>query len=462
MNLNLRKGWCPGALRPMMARDGLLVRLRITGGIVPADTARSLAELAGAYGNSLFDLSARANLQMRGVRESALPALLDGLRELGLLDATGGGEAIRNIIASPLAGLGSGLDIRPITACLDAALAEDRGLHGLPGKFGFLIDDGGAPSLAHVAGDVRLDWSAAHHAFAIGLGGTRDEATFAGFCAADAVVSCGQDIARKVVALQHAGGLPRRMRSLLHDLGPAAAGLFGTQPDRPFERGADGHDLAGRQTFGEQPVLGLTVPFGRLDAAMLREAATLAEKGFGELRLTPWRTILVPEAGHGRPKVETRRSRPPARHPRPAASVSSGASPVFPGMDGRHKPGHDNSSWAHTAGFITNPTDPRLRVAACAGRDGCARGTTSTHADATALADIAGSLGGEPTPLHVSGCEKGCAKPSRSAVTLVGRDGRYDLVRDGRPGDTPALRGLDLAQVRAALTRNPVRERAPA
>ena len=424
---NLRKGWCPGALRPMMANDGLLVRLRITGGIASAETARVLAELADAHGSGLFDLSARANLQMRGVRSEGLPALLDGLRKLGLLDANAESEAVRNIIASPLAGLRSGLDIRPIVAELDAMLAGDPGLHGLPGKFGFLVDDGSTPTLAKVAADVRFDWSAAYQTFAVGLGGARDEAAFAGFCAADTVASRARDIARKVVTLQDAGRPSRRMRDLLRDLEPAAADIFGTRPDRLFARCADVPDLAGRQMFGDQSVLGLAVPFGRLDAAMLRAAAAVSDRELGELRLTPWRTILVPEARHARPCV-----------------------------------GLDVLGFADTSGFITNPADPRLRVAACPGQDGCARGTTSTHADAAALADIAGILGTEPTPLHVSGCEKGCAKPSRSAVTLIGRDGRYDLVRDGRPGDPPTLRGLDLLQARAALTRGAARERVPA
>ena len=68
-----------------------------------------------------------------------------------------------------------------------------------------------------------------------------------------------------------------------------------------------------------------------------------------------------------------------------------------------------------------------------------------------ALSDLAALIDVEPTPLHVSGCEKGCAKPRRSALTIVGRNGRYDLVRDGHAGDLPVLRGLDVGAVRSAL-----------
>jgi len=52
---------------------------------------------------------------------------------------------------------------------------------------------------------------------------------------------------------------------------------------------------------------------------------------------------------------------------------------------------------------------------------------------------LAGRVNGD---LHVSGCEKGCARPRKADVTLVGRDGGFDLVRGGKPGDVPARRGL--------------------
>ena len=93
----LRKGWCPGAWRPMPAKDGLLLRLRISGGIVAAATLRGLAQAGREHGNGLFDLSARGNLQIRGVRESNLAALIETLDGLGLIDenAFGGGGSQR-------------------------------------------------------------------------------------------------------------------------------------------------------------------------------------------------------------------------------------------------------------------------------------------------------------------------------------------------------------------------------
>ena len=63
------KGWCPSALRPMLSGDGLVVRLRPRGGRLSAAQAVGIAALAKRCGNGLIDLTGRANLQIRGVRE---------------------------------------------------------------------------------------------------------------------------------------------------------------------------------------------------------------------------------------------------------------------------------------------------------------------------------------------------------------------------------------------------------
>jgi precorrin-3B synthase len=60
-------------------------------------------------------------------------------------------------------------------------------------------------------------------------------------------------------------------------------------------------------------------------------------------------------------------------------------------------------------------------------------------------AEVSGATGSGISP-HVSGCEKGCAHPRQAPITLVARDGRYDLIRDGKPSDTPAFRDLSLEQ----------------
>ena len=52
-----------------------------------------------------------------------------------------------------------------------------------------------------------------------------------------------------------------------------------------------------------------------------------------------------------------------------------------------------------------------------------------------------------PGKVHVSGCAKGCAHHAAAPVTLVGGAGRYAVVRNGRAGDPPEIRGLTMRQV---------------
>src|ERR1700736_3433744 len=120
VNAPAREGWCPGALRPMETGDGLLVRLRLTGGILTTKNAHAIAACAIRHGNGLIDLSSRANLQLRGVSAETLPDLTSELADLNLLDPSADAEAVRNVVASPLAGLDPSavLDVRPIVHAL--------------------------------------------------------------------------------------------------------------------------------------------------------------------------------------------------------------------------------------------------------------------------------------------------------------------------------------------------------
>ena len=60
---------CFGALRPMLSGDGLVVRLRLSCGEAPLALAAEIADWADRFGNGLIDLSARGNLQIRGVSD---------------------------------------------------------------------------------------------------------------------------------------------------------------------------------------------------------------------------------------------------------------------------------------------------------------------------------------------------------------------------------------------------------
>ncbi len=153
------KGWCPGALRPMLSGDGLIVRVRPQSATLRLDELAVLADAAGLFGNGHIDLTRRANLQIRGVSEATLPQLHEVIARLGLLDDSPDGEAVRNVMINPLAGIDPTevLDVRSVGDELARLLASEKSLWALPTKFGFIVDGGGIfLNLADQRGDVRL------------------------------------------------------------------------------------------------------------------------------------------------------------------------------------------------------------------------------------------------------------------------------------------------------------------
>jgi precorrin-3B synthase len=406
------RGWCPGALRPMQSGDGLIVRLKLTGGIVDVLLAERIAGWSSRWGNGLIDLSSRGNLQLRGFSIQHLPALHDALAEAGLLDQGETGEAARNVVCSPLAGLDPAavLDIRPIAKSLERRLATDASLNNLPHKFGFAVDDGGLLSIAGVAADILFVASQTVDgpAFTIHLAGA--PRTCLGPCCPETVPDVATALARVFLRLRPYS--IRRMRDLVAAFGMETiareAGLSASSVPQSV-RVAMPDAFLGVHSLGAGAFLGLGLPFGRMTAGDFAElASSAATMGAHDLRLTPWRAILAPVPSIGRARML--------------------------------------SAELERRSFILDPEDPRRRIAACPGAPACKRATTSVRDDAAHLAATFAGVSGSGTVIHVSGCEKGCAHARAASVTLVGRDGRYDLVRNDVASGSPAERGLTLAQ----------------
>ena len=146
------KGWCPGAHRPMMSGDGLVVRVRPRLARLDRAQALCLAALAQRFGSGVIDLTSRANLQIRGVAEADHEALLQELARLHLLDADASLERRRNVLVTPFWHAGD-LTER-LTLALLAALPA---LPELPAKVGFAVDTGAAPLLGGASADVRFE-----------------------------------------------------------------------------------------------------------------------------------------------------------------------------------------------------------------------------------------------------------------------------------------------------------------
>ena len=256
----LRKGWCPGALRPMPAGDGLLARVRVSAAAVLRSTAPRRSPIArrdSAMASSRFPRAPICNFAASREATAGLQRRLD---ELGLLDADAAAENVRNIVASPLA------DIDP-SAVLDvgagrrgaggAASRDDPSLRRLPPKFGFLIDGGGALPLGDVEADVRFEAFRRRGRSSL-RGRARRRRRCRGVVRAARSRRRGGGAGAGVPAPARRANPPRRMRELVAQRGarrfsrPPASPLTAAVRDAP--RRARRGDLLGVHAFGEHCV----------------------------------------------------------------------------------------------------------------------------------------------------------------------------------------------------------------
>lgn len=408
---SLVKGWCPGALRPMETGDGLLLRVRPKGGRLSLAVARGLAALARAHGSGAIDLSGSGNPQLRGVAPEALPALQSGLANLDVLDGDEAGEAVRNIVASPLSDLDPTalIDARPLALVLAARLVSSPTLGRLPAKFRWSIDDGGAFPLGDVGADIGFRAVRIGSDVKLMVEIAKAEGTIPiGTCAPspDAVAETAETVAGLFLSLRSA---PRRMRLATPmercDVAQAARLMGGKAPP-----GLPAASFIGPLSVeGRLIAFGVGLPFGRTNADDLEHLVDAAERaGAKELRPTIQRAIVVPGV----------------------AALEFGA----------HAPrGNAN------AAFLLSPGDPRARVVACTGAPGCSSAKMPTLPLAAEIAALhPGAL------VHVSGCVKGCARRRPATITLVGRADGVGIVRDGAPSDD-AGEIVPLSDLRARL-----------
>jgi precorrin-3B synthase len=259
------QGWCPGALRPMMSGDGLVVRVRPDLGRLTRAQGAGLAAAALAHGNGLIDLSSRGNVQLRGVSEASHPALIEDLRALGLIDADARAEARRNMLVTPFADAAT----YTLARALGVALAEGP---DLPGKFGFAVDTGPQPVLTGVSADIRLERDGAG-----GLILRCDGMPFGAPVTAKAAPMAAVALARWFVA---SGGISEgrgRMAALVAKGGqPEGATVAPALAAKAPEPGL----CAGGALVGFE--------FGQMRAETLGLLA-----GLGDMRVTPWRMLLI-------------------------------------------------------------------------------------------------------------------------------------------------------------------------
>ena len=357
------------------AADGALARIRLPGGMIGAGQLSALAEAADRFGAGTLELTARGNVQIRGISEPQ--AVADAVAHAGLLPSPTH-ERVRNIVASPLSGrVGGRADVRGWVGELDRALQAEPDLARLPGRFWFSVDDGSADvsGLCADAGLHVLDDAAdalSEPEVALLLDGAD---TGVRVCPQDAVAALIA-VARRFVGIR---GNAWRVRELA-DTSPLLTGLDPVA--RTGRRFTTGRAPVGWITQDDGSVaLGAAIPLGVLSARQAQFLAAIE----APVVITPWRSVLVCDL---------------------TEAVADTALRVLAPL-----------------GLVFDETSPWLRISACVGSPGCDRSRADVRAEA-ARAAAAGAGAG-----HYVGCERACGSPLAGPVLVASGEGFQTLDR---------------------------------
>ncbi len=395
------------------AQDSFMLRLRVPGGILTAHQMRGLAAMAAEWGSGRVDITTRANLQIREFQPRDIVRVLNKLHSLGLSSRGSGADNIRNITASPITGLDPTelCDVAPLADALQAYISNSRDLYDLPRKFNVAFDNGGAISVVADTNDigfvavrvgegksvpagvyfrVLLCGITGHKQFATDCGLLlRAEQTVAVAAAMIRVFSANGDRTdRKKARLKYLVDRWGVERFIAETEKRLAFPLIRVAPEEcelrhPIDRA--GHIGVHSQRQEDLNYIGISIPVGRLPVAQLIALADVATQfGSGEVRLTVWQNLLIPNIPSNQLDAALLAIR--------AAGLEC------------------------TAGTVLRGT------VACTGNQGCRYASTDTKAHAVQLANLLDSRFKieQPVNLHVTGCPHSCAQHYIGDIGLLG------------------------------------------
>ncbi len=394
-------------------QDSFMLRLRVPGGCLESRQLHGLAAISETWGCGRVDLTTRANVQIRELRPADIVNVLNALQKLGMRSHGSGADNIRNITASPISGYDEGelIDVQPFADALQNYISNSRDLFDLPRKFNIAFDNGGRISALADTNDIGFVAVRVGEGksvppgvyFRVLLCGITGHKQFASDCGLllrpDQLVAVAGAMVR--VFAEHGDRTDRKKARLKYLIDRWGAAKFleaaeqklafpllrvpaaECEPRGPVDRTA--HLGAHRQAQPGLCYLGVCVPVGQLSAGQARALAAVADRfGSGELRLTVWQNLLIPNIGTQNLGEATEAVR--------AAGLDDTAGSVLAG------------------------------TVACTGSRGCRFAATDTKLHAVELArslDAAFTLE-QPVNLHVTGCPNSCAQHYIGDIGLMG------------------------------------------
>jgi precorrin-3B synthase len=398
--MRVGENFCPGVLHAVPAKDGLLIRIRVPGGLIEANQLTTIADLSSAFADGTVEITSRANIQLRAIRRQNLERLVEKISLAGLLPSPQH-DRVRNIVSSPIAGLDTEefIDPRPLIRQLDQRLREESVFAELHPKFSFAIY-GGARRFSHDTEDLSLE--------AVNFNGSPYLRLSIGGVASRFVVTCGDAVdcmleaARMCITLANEFGLPVRSRRVL-EVPRAMQRILGSLSSRPtpFPHPTPAPSVV-------EPLLGIfpttradrvsiapSVPLGRLTAEQAHSLAEATRESEGDLRLASWRGVVL-------------------------GSVPKSEADTVVGR-------------LHSMGLSCEGRDGFRGIAACAGSVGCEASLADVRGDAASLAKrLLRSAVLPGWTVNLSGCDKQCARRHGATAELIANPSGYTLKIQGQ------------------------------
>jgi ferredoxin-nitrite reductase len=399
-------------------KEAFMARLRIPGGQLKTFQLREIARVADELTTGYIQITTRANFQIRLIQPKDTPEVLRRIQSVGLHTRGAGADNIRNITCNPTAGVDPSelIDTLPFCHQLSQIILNDRSFFNLPRKFNVAFDGGGLIGSVEDTNDIGVKAVRIENTeniapgiyFRFKLGGATGHKAFAQdlgvLVAPEQVLKVVQAIIRVYIANGDRTDRKKARLKWLLEIWSLQKYLEETEKVLGFKllrAPLQSEIVNGQSSIVNEPphshvgvfpqkqkglnYVGVAIPVGQISAKQLLRLAELADLyGSGEVRLTVWQNIVIPNVPDG--FVETLKK-----------------ALVKMGLDWRQ-------------------SNLRSGVIACTGNSYCKFASSNTKAHAMELANYLDKRIqlDKPVNIHVTGCPNSCAQHYMGDIGLLG------------------------------------------
>ena len=390
-------------------KEAFMARLRIPGGQLRTFQLREIANVAKELTTGYVQITTRANFQIRLIQPKDTPEVLRRIQSVGLHTRGAGADNIRNLTANPTAGIDPVelIDTMPLCHEMAQIILNDRAFYDLPRKFNIAYDGGGLIGTVEDTNDIgcRAVKVGDEVFFRIAIGGATGHKAFARDIGVlvkpvelNKVVSAmvrvyianGNRGDRKKARLKHlleTWTLEKYLAETEKVLGYSLMRTTEEKSEIGDRRSEIPHSHVGVFPQKQRGLnyVGVTIPVGQITPKQMLRIAEIADLyGSGEVRLTVWQNLIIPNV--------------------PDAFIATVEKTV-------RKLGFDTAQSNLRSGFI-----------ACTGNSYCkfAQSCTKEHAlDLMDWLDKRVKLD-RPVNVHLTGCPNSCAQHYMGDIGLLG------------------------------------------